>query len=172
MKVTRPGFTLIEVLVVIAIIAVLIGLLLPAVQKVREAAARMSCANNLKQLGLACHNFHDSNGTLPYARSGGGTNRSTWARLLLPYLEQGPIYDTYTTPIAGVSQTDGFNNLTSTNAQVLAATQAQVKVFICPSRRGPPGNDSRVPSGQITSIPSTRSTEPRPKWARGSLLHR
>src|SRR5262245_29766476 len=123
----RAGFTLVELLVVIAIIAVLIGLLLPAVQKVREAAARMQCTNNLKQLGIAGHAYHDINGKLPpavmmpYAQAGndpltGGAANPfgpNWAILILPFVEQQALF-TQANPTT-YPGTANLANLTSYN---------------------------------------------------------
>jgi prepilin-type N-terminal cleavage/methylation domain-containing protein/prepilin-type processing-associated H-X9-DG protein len=126
----RPGFTLIELLVVIAIIAILIGLLVPAVQKVRESAARAQCQNNLKQMALACHTYHDTMKMFPSAGRQdytggrdatnrfalGGPQRWNWRYQILPFIEQDPVF-----------------KLTS-DSQVRLAP---IPLFNCPSRRPP-----------------------------------
>jgi type II secretory pathway pseudopilin PulG len=110
-------------LVVIAIIAILIGLLLPAVQKVREAAARTTCQNNLKQLGLAVHNYHDVFGQLPPARVGRDAY-ATWAVLIMPFIEQDNVFKQW-------------NIQTTFDKQKAVARTALIKTFFCPTRRQP-----------------------------------
>jgi prepilin-type N-terminal cleavage/methylation domain-containing protein len=136
----RRGFTLIELLVVIAIIAVLIALLLPAVQSAREAARRAQCVNNLKQLGLAMHNYHQAHSTFPIGRMGrffnypntpasatGNNTRRTWAYSILAFVEQGGVYNAI-----------NFH-LPFQNAEQSTACQTFIAVWDCPSD---PGNQN------------------------------
>jgi prepilin-type N-terminal cleavage/methylation domain-containing protein/prepilin-type processing-associated H-X9-DG protein len=119
-RVERWGFTLIELLVVSAIISILIGMLLPAVQKAREAAARISCANNLKQIGLALHLHHNDRDMLPPSRLQRGM--ATWAVLILPYLEQENLFRQWNLSRLYFEQNE-------------TARRTAVKTFFCPSRR-------------------------------------
>jgi prepilin-type N-terminal cleavage/methylation domain-containing protein/prepilin-type processing-associated H-X9-DG protein len=173
---SRRAFTLIELLVVIAIIAVLIGLLLPAVQKVREAAARVSCQNNLKQLGLACHNYHDAYQKLPPGRKSlGNTQGNTIATYasdpillnhhgllyVLPFIEQGSLYARFNLnaatgnflgsqvfgyPLSPGSRLSTPDAIASGNA---ALSANEIKTLLCPSD----GGTRTLPVGSVHYSP-------------------
>jgi prepilin-type N-terminal cleavage/methylation domain-containing protein len=166
----RPGFTPVELLVVIAIIAVLIGLLLPAVQKVREAAARAKCQNNLKQLGLACHAYHDANGSfpvgvrMPYAQAsndpltGGmgnpfGPNRAVF---ILPCIEQGPLFQQAN--VTGYPGTTNTANFGSYNLSWRSVRGQQLPTMLCPSDQGVGAPAFTDPNGRLAEA----------NWARGN----
>ena len=152
---TSPrGFTLIELLVVIAIIAVLIALLLPAVQQAREAARRSQCRNNLKQLGIAMHNYHDVHRTFPYGfREIGGTGaaeitrRDTWFQAILPFIDQANLYTAYIQGHQDRQAAGGYNGTHSTYTHHTYSIAPQVastvvSTAVCPSDPNSPGNNS------------------------------
>ncbi|MBA4029857.1 MAG: prepilin-type cleavage/methylation domain-containing protein [Planctomyces sp.] len=172
---SRPGFTLIELLVVIAIIAILIALLLPAVQQAREAARRTQCKNNLKQFGLALHNFHDTYNVFPAGMSDDDNKSWGWGAAVLPELDQAPLYnllvaDTlyyFRVPVNGSGYTshaniDGTpaNNAAEINTNAASgAAQRVLTAFVCPSDTLPAkDNDGYAKSNYMGNIGGEIST--------------
>ncbi|MFM7148851.1 MAG: DUF1559 domain-containing protein, partial [Gemmataceae bacterium] len=178
----RSGFTLIELSVVIAIIAILIGFLLPAVQKVRDAAARMQCSNNLKQIGIASHNYQSAYGTLPPGYVGASTadqdNLSAWSNgpyvgvmtILLPYIEQDNLFRSLQIPPISLNDPGlGYPNNhwfqwnpaapaspAYPNVTNYTLAKTKIKTYMCPSAPDSPGTN--VVLGIATIVPAPYTT--------------
>jgi prepilin-type N-terminal cleavage/methylation domain-containing protein len=157
----RAGFTLIELLVVIAIIAILVALLLPAVQQAREAARRSSCKNNLKQMGIGMHNYHDVHGVFPAAYYRANYNTSSWnsgststfgnpgwgwGAALLPYVEQANLFD---------QMQIGLGRLVNTNTLAQSASRTPIPMYMCPSAIANPLNSYYVTTAASWHATST-----------------
>ncbi|MCA9081578.1 MAG: DUF1559 domain-containing protein [Planctomycetaceae bacterium] len=173
---SRRGFTLIELLVVIAIIAILIALLLPAVQQAREAARRSQCKNNVKQLVLALHNYHETHTIFPVGIMRSDTNSGSdgvgvgWTAMILPFADQAPLYNTINWNAFGANFTANANAWDD-DGVLEAALENQIPVFRCPSTADPrdvsrEGIDNRIPcsyggvqSGSIANPVTNRSGE-------------
>jgi prepilin-type N-terminal cleavage/methylation domain-containing protein len=172
----RRGFTLIELLVVIAIIAVLIALLLPAVQQAREAARRSACKNNMKQLGLALHNYHDTHGKFPIGvgqhggmcQSNVANTRAPWSVLLLPFMDQAPLYNQFNFEqrhVGSVADAGIF-------AANLTAGRTPVTAYQCPSYPAKGNNFSNyfgVMGGGANNATCVGNPEGRSAWSNGVL---
>lgn len=148
------GFTLIELLVVIAIIAILIALLLPAVQQAREAARRSNCKNNLKQIGLALHNYHETFSIFPPGYIGTGASAQNpnllgWSAMILPFIDQAPLYNQISSTMFHNTGTGGWLTVADVSPAVAATTQAQSVIpgYNCPSDpMGGRNSDRQSPS--------------------------
>jgi prepilin-type N-terminal cleavage/methylation domain-containing protein/prepilin-type processing-associated H-X9-DG protein len=159
-RTARPAFTLIELLVVIAIIAILIGLLLPAVQKVREAANRMTCFNNLKQIGIALHAYHGSNSRFPYENTSVSDSvRCNWIAHIFPYIEQ-----PFTGVALGPTVVIGGNTVPEPGIRNNAINnQYVVKILLCPSDGPKMSDDGTHALGNYLGV-NAPNTDQRDYW--------